>query len=125
MDIAEYRRRGKEMVDYVADYLENIENRDVYPNVEPGYLRKLIPEVAPEEPETYEEIMKDVERIIMPGVTHWHSPYFYAYFPAASSFPGMLADMLSCAIGCIGFSWVCLVDEQMAGHSPSGFFGRQ
>uniref|UniRef100_A0A8C4XF92 Aromatic-L-amino-acid decarboxylase n=1 Tax=Erpetoichthys calabaricus TaxID=27687 RepID=A0A8C4XF92_ERPCA len=105
MDIAEYRRRGKEMVDYVADYLENIENRDVYPNVEPGYLRKLIPEMAPEEPETYEEIMKDVERIIMPGVTHWHSPYFYAYFPAASSFPGMLADMLSCAIGCIGFSW--------------------
>ncbi|XP_039592718.1 aromatic-L-amino-acid decarboxylase [Polypterus senegalus] len=105
MDIAEYRRRGKEMVDYIADYLESIENRDVYPNVEPGYLRKLIPELAPEEPETYEEIMKDVERIIMPGVTHWHSPYFYAYFPAASSFPGMLADMLCCAIGCIGFSW--------------------
>uniref|UniRef100_A0A671XC76 Aromatic-L-amino-acid decarboxylase n=1 Tax=Sparus aurata TaxID=8175 RepID=A0A671XC76_SPAAU len=105
MDAAEFRRRGKEMVDYVADYLENIEQRPVYPDLEPGYLRSLIPNEAPAEPETYEEIMKDVERVIMPGITHWHSPYFYAYFPAASSYPAMLADMLCTAIGCIGFSW--------------------
>uniref|UniRef100_A0A673XJX8 Aromatic-L-amino-acid decarboxylase n=1 Tax=Salmo trutta TaxID=8032 RepID=A0A673XJX8_SALTR len=101
----EFRRRGKEMVDLIADYLENIEQRPVYPDVEPGYLRSLIPEEAPEEPETYEDVVKDIERVIMPGVTHWHSPYFYAYFPTANSFPAMLADMLSGAIGCIGFSW--------------------
>ncbi|KAL6489109.1 hypothetical protein MHYP_G00028500 [Metynnis hypsauchen] len=105
MDAAEFRRRGKEMVDYVADYLENIEKRQVYPDVEPGYLRALIPEEAPEQPETYEDVVKDIERVVMPGITHWHSPYFFAYFPTANSFPAMLADMLSGAIGCIGFSW--------------------
>uniref|UniRef100_A0AAR2LJR2 Aromatic-L-amino-acid decarboxylase n=1 Tax=Pygocentrus nattereri TaxID=42514 RepID=A0AAR2LJR2_PYGNA len=105
MDTAEFRRRGKEMVDYVADYLENIEKRQVYPDVEPGYLRSLIPEEAPEQPETYEDVVKDIERVVMPGITHWHSPYFFAYFPTANSFPAILADMLSGAIGCVGFSW--------------------
>ncbi|KAI4898071.1 hypothetical protein NFI96_018073 [Prochilodus magdalenae] len=105
MNVAEFRKRGKEMVDYIADYLENIEKRQVYPDVEPGYLRALIPEKAPEEPDTYEDVVKDIERVIMPGITHWHSPYFFAYFPTASSFPALLADMLSGAIGCIGFSW--------------------
>ena len=69
MDAAEFRRRGKEMVDYIADYLENIEKRQVYPDVEPGYLRALIPEEAPEQPETYEDVVKDIERVIMPGVS--------------------------------------------------------
>ncbi|XP_076827335.1 aromatic-L-amino-acid decarboxylase [Brachyhypopomus gauderio] len=105
MDVEEFRKRGKEMVDYIANYLETIEQRQVYPDVEPGYLRSLIPEEAPDEPEAYENLVEDIERVIMPGITHWHSPYFYAYFPAASSFPAMLADMLSGAIGCIGFSW--------------------
>lgn len=68
MDVAEFRRRGKEMVDYIADYLENIEQRPVYPDVEPGYLRNLIPAEAPVEPEDYNDIIKDVERVIMPGV---------------------------------------------------------
>ncbi|EDL76067.1 dopa decarboxylase, isoform CRA_c [Rattus norvegicus] len=105
MDSREFRRRGKEMVDYIADYLDGIEGRPVYPDVEPGYLRALIPTTAPQEPETYEDIIRDIEKIIMPGVTHWHSPYFFAYFPTASSYPAMLADMLCGAIGCIGFSW--------------------
>lgn len=69
MDIAEFRKRGKEMVDYIADYLENIEKRKVYPDVEPGYLRSLIPEMAPDEPEMYEDVVKDIERVIMPGVS--------------------------------------------------------
>lgn len=105
MNAAEFRKRGREMVDYIANYLEQIESRQVFPDVEPGYLRPMIPDSAPEEGETYEDIMKDVERVIMPGVTHWHSPYFFAYFPTGSSYPAMLADMLCGAIGCIGFSW--------------------
>ncbi|KAM5190244.1 aromatic-L-amino-acid decarboxylase isoform 5-T5 [Callospermophilus lateralis] len=105
MDASEFRRRGKEMVDYVADYLEGIEGRPVYPNVEPGYLRPLIPTEAPQEPEAFEDVINDLEKIIMPGVTHWHSPYFFAYFPTASSYPSLLADMLCGAVGCIGFSW--------------------
>ncbi|KAM4029201.1 aromatic-L-amino-acid decarboxylase isoform 1-T5 [Anomaloglossus baeobatrachus] len=105
MNAAEFRKRGRDMVDYIANYLEQIESRQVFPNVEPGYLRPLIPDSAPEEGETYENIMRDVERVIMPGVTHWHSPYFFAYFPTGSSYPAMLADMLCGAIGCIGFTW--------------------
>lgn len=69
MDAVEFRRRGKEMVDYIADYLENIEQRPVYPDVEPGYLRGLIPAEAPVEPDDYDDIIKDVERVIMPGVS--------------------------------------------------------
>ncbi|XP_032286418.1 aromatic-L-amino-acid decarboxylase [Phoca vitulina] len=105
MNSSEFRRRGKEMVDFVADYLEGIEGRQVYPDVEPGYLRPLIPTTAPEEPDTFEDILNDVEKIIMPGVTHWHNPYFFAYFPTANSYPALLADILCGAIGCIGFSW--------------------
>uniref|UniRef100_A0A8C6VPC8 Aromatic-L-amino-acid decarboxylase n=1 Tax=Naja naja TaxID=35670 RepID=A0A8C6VPC8_NAJNA len=69
MDATEFRKRGKEMVDYIADYIEKIEERQVYPDVEPGYLRALIPEFAPETPERFEDILKDVERIIMPGAS--------------------------------------------------------
>uniref|UniRef100_A0A672TLR8 Aromatic-L-amino-acid decarboxylase n=1 Tax=Strigops habroptila TaxID=2489341 RepID=A0A672TLR8_STRHB len=105
MDAAEFRKRGKEMVDYVADYLEKIDKRQVFPDVEPGYLRPLIADCAPQDPESFEDVFKDIEKIIMPGVTHWHSPYFFAYFPAASSFPALLADMLCGGIGCVGFSW--------------------
>ena len=76
MDAAEFRRRGKEMVDYVADYLENIEHRRVYPDVEPGYLRSMIPSEAPLEPESYEDVLKDVDRVIMPGV----SPHMYLLY---------------------------------------------
>ncbi|XP_078274827.1 aromatic-L-amino-acid decarboxylase-like isoform X3 [Rhinoraja longicauda] len=105
MDCEEFRARGKEMVDFIADYLQTIEQRPVYPAVQPGYLRALIPESAPQDPDSYEELMKDIERVIMPGVTHWQSPHFHAYFPAVISLPGLLGDMLSGAIGCIGFSW--------------------
>uniref|UniRef100_A0A8B9YI57 Aromatic-L-amino-acid decarboxylase n=1 Tax=Bos mutus grunniens TaxID=30521 RepID=A0A8B9YI57_BOSMU len=69
MNASEFRRRGKEMVDYVADYLEGIEGRQVFPDVDPGYLRPLIPTTAPQEPETFEAIIEDVEKIIMPGGT--------------------------------------------------------
>ncbi|XP_067867001.1 aromatic-L-amino-acid decarboxylase-like isoform X2 [Heterodontus francisci] len=106
MDFEEFRTRGKEMVDYITDYLKSIEQRPVYPAVQPGYLRSLIPENAPQQPDSFEDLMKDVERVIMPGVTHWQSPHFHAYFAAANSFPALLGDMLSGAIGCIGFSWV-------------------
>ncbi|XP_040602583.1 aromatic-L-amino-acid decarboxylase isoform X3 [Mesocricetus auratus] len=105
MDSSEFRRRGKEMVDYIADYLEGIEGRAVYPDVEPGYLRPLIPTAAPQEPDAYEDIIKDIEKIIMPGVTHWNSPFFFAYFPTANSYPSMLADMLCGAVSCVGFTW--------------------
>ncbi|XP_052065800.1 aromatic-L-amino-acid decarboxylase-like [Mytilus californianus] len=106
MDAKEFRKRGREMVDYIADYLENIRERDVVHKVSPGYLKDLLPDEAPKDPENFDEVFKDIERVIMPGVTHWHSPYFHGYFAPGSSYPSILGDMLSDAIGCIGFSWV-------------------
>ncbi|XP_059470438.1 histidine decarboxylase isoform X2 [Neocloeon triangulifer] len=105
MDSEEYRRRGKEMVDYIADYLQNIRDRRVFPAVKPGYLRRLVPSAAPDEPEPWETIFGDVERVIMPGVTHWQSPHMHAYFPALNSYPSLLGDMLADAINCLGFTW--------------------
>ncbi|XP_011182266.2 histidine decarboxylase isoform X1 [Zeugodacus cucurbitae] len=105
MDVNEYRRRGKEMVDYIADYLENIRDRRVFPDVKPGYMRPLLPEFAPIEGENWDAIFADVERVIMPGITHWQSPHMHAYFPALNSFPSLLGDMLADAINCLGFTW--------------------
>ena len=78
------------------------------PAIEPGYLSDLIPASPPHDPEPWEDIMKDVDDKIMVGMTHWQHPRFHAYFPAGNSFPSILADMLSGAIGCVGFSWVGL-----------------
>lgn len=68
MDAAEFRSSGREMVDYVADYLESVKQRQPVPNVQPGYLTELVPEEAPAKGETWEAVMKDIDRVIMPGV---------------------------------------------------------
>ncbi|KAH8272821.1 hypothetical protein KR018_001118, partial [Drosophila ironensis] len=96
---------GKEMVDYIADYLENIRERRVFPDVSPGYMRQLLPESAPIDGEPWPKIFADVERIVMPGITHWQSPHMHAYFPALNSMPSLLGDMLADAINCLGFTW--------------------
>ncbi|XP_021950777.1 aromatic-L-amino-acid decarboxylase [Folsomia candida] len=106
MEADEFRDFGEAMLKYITDYLENIRDRRVLPTVKPGYLRDLIPEEAPEDGEKWQDIMKDIERVIMPGVTHWHSPHFHAYYPTANSYPAIVADMLSGAIACIGFTWI-------------------
>jgi aromatic-L-amino-acid decarboxylase len=106
MEANQFKDFAKEMIDYVSGYLENIRDRRVLPTVEPGYLRPLIPDSAPVVPDKWEDVMADIERVIMPGVTHWHSPRFHAYFPTANSYPAIVADILSGAIACIGFTWV-------------------
>lgn len=105
MDTAEFRIRGKEMVDFIADYLENIKDRRVTPKIQPGYLTELISLTAPTSGENWDDIMEDVEQKIMPGITHWQHPAFHAYFPAGNSYPSILGDMLSSGLGVIGFSW--------------------
>ena len=81
MNSDEYREWGKKLVEYSAKYLDTIRERPVYPDVKPGYLKHLLPENAPLEPEPFQIILEDVDRLIMPGVTHWHHPHFFAYFP--------------------------------------------
>uniref|UniRef100_A0A8D0KFW6 Histidine decarboxylase n=1 Tax=Sus scrofa TaxID=9823 RepID=A0A8D0KFW6_PIG len=101
----EYRERGKEMVDYICQYLSTVRERRVTPDVRPGYLRGQLPERAPEEPDSWDSIFGDIERIIMPGVVHWQSPHMHAYYPALTSWPSLLGDMLADAINCLGFTW--------------------
>ena len=104
--IEEFRKCGKEMIDYVADYLKDISERDVLPDVQPGFMESLIPSNAPEDPQSFTEIMKDVENLIMPGMTHWRHPMFNAFYPTANGTPSILADILSTATSSIGFSWI-------------------
>lgn len=106
MECKQFKEFAKDMVDYIGDYLENIRDRRVLPTVQPGYMRPLLPDEAPDTPDKWQDVMADIEKIIMPGVTHWHSPRFHAYFPTANSYPAIVADMLSGAIACIGFSWI-------------------
>ncbi|XP_050558278.1 histidine decarboxylase isoform X3 [Spodoptera frugiperda] len=105
MEHTEFRVKAKEMVDYIADYLENIRDRRVYPSVQPGYLHKLLPKEAPQTPEKWDEIFKDVDEHIMPGLVHWQSPHMHAYFPALTSYPSIMGEMLSSALNVLCFTW--------------------
>uniref|UniRef100_A0A5F8GTJ3 Histidine decarboxylase n=1 Tax=Monodelphis domestica TaxID=13616 RepID=A0A5F8GTJ3_MONDO len=105
MDLEEYRERGKEMVDYIFQYLSTVRERRVTPDVQPGYMRSQLPDSAPVEPDSWDTIFGDIEKIIMPGVVHWQSPHMHAYFPALTSWPSLLGDMLADAINCLGFTW--------------------
>uniref|UniRef100_A0A672GNR3 Histidine decarboxylase n=1 Tax=Salarias fasciatus TaxID=181472 RepID=A0A672GNR3_SALFA len=105
MQAEEYNRRGKELVDYISKYLGSIRERRVIPDVKPGYMKELLPDSAPVEPEDWENIFNDIERVIMPGVVHWQSPHMHAYYPSLTSWPSMLGDMLADAINCVGFTW--------------------
>mmetsp|Transcript_2039 Transcript_2039/g.13171 ORF Transcript_2039/g.13171 Transcript_2039/m.13171 type:complete len:510 (-) Transcript_2039:2125-3654(-) len=104
-DVAWFRQHAHEMVDWIADYYEGVEQRKVCSQVEPGYLPPRLPKHAPEEGETWDRVMEDLEEHVMPGITHWQSPNFFGYFPANVSFPAMLGEMLSATFNTIGFSW--------------------
>lgn len=106
MNSEEFRVRGTEMVEYISNYIDTLRERRVIADVEPGYLRPLLPAEAPENPESWDDIMKDFESKIMPGITHWQHPNFHGYFPTGNSYPTILADMIDGGLGAQGFSWV-------------------
>ena len=106
MDWGNFSQWGHRAADWAAEYHRTLRDRPVRPALEPGKVRAAIPDAPPEAAESMEEIFRDFEDIIVPGMTHWQHPRFHAYFPAGNSFPSILADMLSGAIGCVGFSWV-------------------
>ncbi len=101
----EFRRRGKEMVDWIADYYERVESFPVLSQAKPGELRAALPAQAPERGESFDAMMADVERLILPSITHWQSPNFFAYFPSNNSFPSILGEMLSAGLGVQGMLW--------------------
>lgn len=106
MDAEQLRENGHKMVDFIADYYKSIENFPVLSQVEPGYLRELLPDSAPNQPESLQQVFDDLQAKILPGVTHWQSPNFFAYYPSNSSTAGFLGEMLSAGLNIVGFSWI-------------------
>ncbi|OFY65725.1 MAG: amino acid decarboxylase [Bacteroidetes bacterium RBG_13_42_15] len=90
----EFRKHAHELVDWMADYMENVEKYPVRSPVKPGDIFNRLPDDPPLNPESFNILMKDFEEIIMPGITHWQSPNFFAYFPANTSPPSVLAEMI-------------------------------
>ncbi|HKD11871.1 MAG TPA: pyridoxal-dependent decarboxylase, partial [Thermoanaerobaculia bacterium] len=101
----EFRRHGRAVIDWIADYHERIETFPVLARSEPGQIRSSLPAQAPDRGEPFEEILADVNRLIVPGITHWQSPSFFAYFPSNSSGPAVLGELLSAGLGVQGMLW--------------------
>jgi aromatic-L-amino-acid/L-tryptophan decarboxylase len=101
----ELRRWGHAAVDWVADYLETIERHPVVPDVAPGDIRALLPPSPPDEPEAFDAVLADLDRVVVPGTTHWQHPGFHAYFPANTSGPAILGDIVSTGLGTQGMLW--------------------
>ena len=105
MDLEEFRKRGHELVDWMADYFSTIESHPVKPDVRPGEIIAQLPPSPPETSECFDVIFSDFQNVIMPGVTHWQHPGFMAYFNANNSFPSVLAEMLTATIGAQCMIW--------------------
>jgi len=101
----EFRRRGHEMVDWITDYLASVADHPVNSQVEPGTVRAALPASPPEQPEPFEDVIRDLDEIIMPGITHWQSPNWFSYFPANSSGPSILGEMAAAGLGVQGMLW--------------------
>jgi aromatic-L-amino-acid decarboxylase len=105
MSPEEFRRQGHAVIDWIADYFSRVENFPVLSRVQPGEIRSKLPPAAPQQGEPFDRILGDMDRVILPGITHWQSPNFYAYFPANGSGPGILGDLLSSGLGVQGMLW--------------------
>jgi aromatic-L-amino-acid/L-tryptophan decarboxylase len=102
----EFRAHGHALIDWIADHVEGVEQRPVAAAVQPGDVRSRLPEHPPTEPEPFETVMADVERVVVPGLTQWQHPGFFAYFPSNTSYPSILGELLSAGLGVQGMSWV-------------------
>ncbi len=101
----EFRRHGRQAIDWIADYLERIEQFPVLSQVKPGEIRAKLPPKPPVEGEPFEAILRDLDDIVLPGITHWQSPNFFAFFPANNSGPSILGDLVCAGLGVQGMLW--------------------
>jgi len=104
MTTSEFRKQGYKVIDWLVDYYENIENFPVLSQVSPGEIRSNLPDSPPAKGRDYDEILSDMDTM-MPGMTHWQHPNFHAFFPAGSSGPAILADMIATGTGIVGMLW--------------------
>ena len=101
----EFRRHGREVVDWIADYYERIESFPVLSPAAPGSVRAALPASPPEQGEPFADLLRDLDDVVLPGITHWQHPSFFAYFPANASGPAILGDLLASGLGVQGMLW--------------------
>lgn len=106
LDSDGFTNDSKMVIDFIAEYYKNIENYPVQSQVKPGYLLTKLPDTAPYCPESLEDVLKDVTDSIIPGLTHWQSPNFFAYFQTNASTAGFVGEMLCSGLNVVGFSWI-------------------
>lgn len=105
MSPEDFRRYGRMVVDWIADYMEKVESYPVLSRVSPGEIRASLPFNPPQSGEPFEQMLMDVDRLILPGITHWQSPRFFAFFPANTSGPSILGELLASGLGVQGMLW--------------------
>ncbi len=103
--MSDFRSDGHAAVDWAADYLERVGELPVLAQVAPGDIRSRLPARAPDEPEPFADVLRDLDEIVLPGVTHWQHPRYFAYFATTASEPGILAEMLAAALNTIAILW--------------------
>jgi len=101
----EFRRFGHQLIDWIADYRLRIAERPVMAQTAPGEVKAQLPVAPPDGPESFEAVFRDLERVILPGLSHWQHPQFFGYFPANASLASVLGDYLSTGLGVLGLSW--------------------
>ncbi|KAJ0967997.1 hypothetical protein J5N97_024914 [Dioscorea zingiberensis] len=106
LDPEEFRRQGHKVIDFLADYYLNVADYPVRSNSQPGDLRRLLPDHAPISGEPFDAILRDIQSFIVPGLTHWMSPNYFAYFPSSGSTAGFLGEVLSSGFNVVGFNWL-------------------
>jgi aromatic-L-amino-acid decarboxylase len=102
----EFRAAAHATVDWIADYLESSDQYPVRSQVAPGDVRAALPPVPPQQGESLDHMLRDVQRTIMPGITHWNHPAFFAYFANSASYPGILGELLTAGLNANGMLWV-------------------
>jgi aromatic-L-amino-acid decarboxylase len=102
----DFRQHGHDLIDWIADYLTTLEQRPVTSDVAPGDVRAQLPAHPPATPEPWSAVMADLDRVVVPGLTHWQHPSFFAYFPGNSGYASILGELASAGLGVQGMSWV-------------------
>jgi aromatic-L-amino-acid/L-tryptophan decarboxylase len=105
MSPEDFRTRGHELVDWIARYMENVADLPVASRSEPGDVRAALPASPPSRPESFDAVLADLDAIVVPGITHWQSPDFFAYFPANTSGPSILGELAAAGLGVQGMLW--------------------
>lgn len=104
---SQFQSAAQSSIDAITQYYSTITSRPVLPSISPGYLQNLLPEAPPSQGVPWKDIEADIEKCIMPGVTHWQHPKFMAFFPASTTYPTMLGELWSAALSAPAFNWIC------------------